>query len=191
MSRNKWTDMIIELQSLSQAGLTYGRDDFDLERYARIRDIAAEMMSDITDIPKEKVRDLFCGDSGYQTPKIDTRAAIFKDSGHFPAAGASFFSPSARTPSRKFVRRPVFPPKSTASSPFTTGKGTTLPTTHTVSARSSPSATSPAEASRKTSRPPALTGLQKTNFPLLPLPRTAKSRCACALRHTGQGVSGR
>ena len=79
MSRNKLTDMIIELQSLAQAGLTYGRDDFDLERYARIRDIAAEMMSDITDIPKEKVRDLFCGDSGYQTPKIDTRAAIFKD----------------------------------------------------------------------------------------------------------------
>lgn len=36
-------------------------------------------MSDITDIPKEKVKDLFCGDSGYQTPKIDTRAAIFKD----------------------------------------------------------------------------------------------------------------
>ena len=75
MSRNKWTDMIIELQGLSQAGLTYGRDDFDLERYARICDIAAEMMSDITDIPKEKVKDLFCGDSGYQTPKIDTRAA--------------------------------------------------------------------------------------------------------------------
>lgn len=43
MSRNKWTDMIIELQSLSQAGLTYGRDDFDLERYARIRDISAEV----------------------------------------------------------------------------------------------------------------------------------------------------
>lgn len=53
MSGNKWTDMIIELQSLAQAGLTYGRDDFDLERYARIRDIAAEMMSGVTDIPKD------------------------------------------------------------------------------------------------------------------------------------------
>ena len=45
MSRNKWTDMIIELQSLAQAGLTSGRDDFDLERYARICDIAAEVDS--------------------------------------------------------------------------------------------------------------------------------------------------
>lgn len=203
MSKDKWTDMIIELQSLAQAGLTYGRDDFDLERYARIRDIAAEMMSDITDIPKEKVRDLFCGDSGYQTPKIDTRAAIFKDgrillvherNGLWSLPGGwceLFLSVSENTVKEESMRRPVFPPKSTASSPFTIGKGITLPTTHTVSARSSPSATSPAEASRKTSRPPALTGLQKTNFRPLPLQRTAKSRYACALRHTGQGMSGR
>lgn len=27
----------------------------------------------------EQVTDLFCNDSGYQTPKLDTRAAIFKD----------------------------------------------------------------------------------------------------------------
>lgn len=54
MSRNKWTDMIIELQSLSQAGLTYGRDDFDLERYARIRDIAAEVDSVIAVHDRER-----------------------------------------------------------------------------------------------------------------------------------------
>lgn len=54
MSRNKWTDMIIELQSLAQAGLTYGRDDFDLERYARTRDIAAEVDSVITVHDRER-----------------------------------------------------------------------------------------------------------------------------------------
>ena len=54
MSRNKLTDMIIELQSLSQAGLTYGRDDFDLERYARIRDIAAEVDSVIAVHDRER-----------------------------------------------------------------------------------------------------------------------------------------
>ena len=32
-----------------------------------------------TDIPLEKVKDLFCNEVGYQTPKLDTRAAIFKD----------------------------------------------------------------------------------------------------------------
>ncbi|MBR1711718.1 MAG: NUDIX hydrolase [Clostridia bacterium] len=71
----KWA---AELQSLAQAGLYYGHDVFDRERYQRIREIAAEMMLTRADIPAEKIKDLFCGDVGYQTPKIDTRAAIFK-----------------------------------------------------------------------------------------------------------------
>ena len=74
-----WIDWIIELQSLAQAGLAYGKDVYDQERYERIREITAEMMSHITDVPVEKVKTLFCNETGYQTPKIDTRAAIFKD----------------------------------------------------------------------------------------------------------------
>lgn len=74
-----WIDLIIELQSLAQAGLTYGKDVYDKERYKRILDISAEMMSAITELPTEQVKGLFCNESGYQTPKIDTRAAIFKE----------------------------------------------------------------------------------------------------------------
>ena len=37
------------------------------------------MLSYKTEIPKEKVKDLFCNEIGYQTPKIDTRAAIFEN----------------------------------------------------------------------------------------------------------------
>ena len=69
----------IELQSLAQAGLTYGKDVYDKERYERIREISAEMLSYKTDISIEKVKDLFCNEHGYQTPKLDTRAAIFSD----------------------------------------------------------------------------------------------------------------
>jgi ADP-ribose pyrophosphatase len=69
----------MDLQSLAQAGLHYGHDVFDRERYEEIRRIAGEMMSARTGIPKEKLKTLFLGDEGYQTPKIDTRAAIFKD----------------------------------------------------------------------------------------------------------------
>lgn len=36
------------------------------------------MIAKKTDLPIEKVKTLFCGETGYQTPKIDTRAAIFK-----------------------------------------------------------------------------------------------------------------
>ena len=44
MERNQLLQWIIELQSLAQAGLTYGRDVYDLERYQRIRDLSAEML---------------------------------------------------------------------------------------------------------------------------------------------------
>ena len=79
MKNEKWLDWAIELQSLAQAGLTYCKDPFDRERYERIREITAEMLSDKTDVPVEKVKELFCNETGYQTPKIDTRAAIFRD----------------------------------------------------------------------------------------------------------------
>ena len=79
MNHEKWLQWAVELQSLSQAGLFYGKDIFDKERYERIREIAAEMISLQSEIPLDKVKDLFCNETGYQTPKLDTRAAIFKD----------------------------------------------------------------------------------------------------------------
>ena len=59
MDKNeKWLEWAVELQSLAQAGLFYGKDQYDRERYERIRSIAAEMISYKTEIPMEKVRDL-------------------------------------------------------------------------------------------------------------------------------------
>ncbi len=75
----KWLEWAVELQSLAQAGLTYGRDVYDRERYERIREISAEMVAHQTEIPVEKVKNLFCNETGYQTPKLDTRAAIFDE----------------------------------------------------------------------------------------------------------------
>ena len=72
-------DYAIRIQSIAQAGLQYGKDKYDRERYAELREIAAEMISAKTEISMEKVRDLFCNETGYQTPKIDTRAAVFID----------------------------------------------------------------------------------------------------------------
>ena len=37
--KNKWLDWAIEIQSLAQAGLTYGHDVYDMERYERFREI--------------------------------------------------------------------------------------------------------------------------------------------------------
>ena len=48
----------MDLQSLAQAGLRYGHDVFDRERYEEIRRIACEMMSARTGIPEEKLKTL-------------------------------------------------------------------------------------------------------------------------------------
>ena len=75
----KWLKWAIEIQSLAQSGLAYTSNVYDIEKYERLREIAAEMIAEKSDINFEKVMDLFCNETGYQTPKIDTRAAIIKD----------------------------------------------------------------------------------------------------------------
>ena len=118
-------DYAIRIQSIAQAGLQYGKDKYDRERYEELREIAAEMLSAKTDISMEKVRDLFCNETGYQTPKIDTRAAVFIDGksclcmkitahGVCPAAGATLTSPSRPTPKRKSGRKPDSPSRRNA-----------------------------------------------------------------------------
>ena len=77
--KEPWLKWAIEIQSIAQCGLTYTKDVYDKERYGQLRNIAAEMLSYKTEIPVNKIKNLFCNEEGYQTPKLDTRAAIFKD----------------------------------------------------------------------------------------------------------------
>lgn len=77
--KEKWLEWAMEIQSIAQAGLTYGHDEFDKERYERLREISAEILAYKTDMTVEKVKDLFCNETGYQTPKVDTRAAVFEN----------------------------------------------------------------------------------------------------------------
>lgn len=76
---DKWLDFAVRIQGIAQAGLQYGEGVYDRERYQELRKIAAEMVSTRTETPIDKVYDLFCNETGYQTPKVDTRAAIFID----------------------------------------------------------------------------------------------------------------
>ena len=74
-----WMKWAQELQFLAQCSLAYSKDKFDRERSERIRDIACEMLAYKYDIPVDKIRIDFAGELGYQTPKVETRAAIIKD----------------------------------------------------------------------------------------------------------------
>ena len=76
---DKWLETALKIKDIAEAGLAYCRDPYDKERYESLLDIAAGMISEKTDVPPEKIKNLFLSESGYPTPKIDTRAAIFKD----------------------------------------------------------------------------------------------------------------
>lgn len=76
---SKWTELAIRVQSLAQGGLAYSDNPYDRERYEELREIAAQMLSCETEVPTETIKTFFCNETGYQTPKIDTRAAVFQE----------------------------------------------------------------------------------------------------------------
>lgn len=79
MSAQSVVTLAHELQAIAAAGLTYSDKIFDIERYIRIRGIAAELITSVSDEPVERIKHIFESDADFQTPKISTRAAIFND----------------------------------------------------------------------------------------------------------------
>jgi ADP-ribose pyrophosphatase YjhB (NUDIX family) len=65
-----------ELQTIAQTGLTYADDSYDIARYNRLRELAAQMLSQVFDASVEDVHRLLLHDAGHPTPKIDVRAVI-------------------------------------------------------------------------------------------------------------------
>jgi ADP-ribose pyrophosphatase YjhB (NUDIX family) len=75
----KWLEWAKQLQSIAQAGLTYSKDIYDLERFQQIREISMEIISEYTDTDMIIIKDLFANETGYATPKVDIRAVVFQE----------------------------------------------------------------------------------------------------------------
>jgi ADP-ribose pyrophosphatase YjhB (NUDIX family) len=69
----------IKLSALAQDGLTYGADEYDLDRYRQMSQLAVELLSVLSGQPASELAVELGRDSGYATPKIDVRGAIFDD----------------------------------------------------------------------------------------------------------------
>ncbi len=76
---SKWIDWAQEIFSLSQAGLTYSQNPFDIDRYRRLQEITAEMIASQSEISQEAVLKSFSMQAGYITPKVDVRGAVVRD----------------------------------------------------------------------------------------------------------------
>jgi ADP-ribose pyrophosphatase YjhB (NUDIX family) len=72
-------DVARRLQAISQTGLEYANNPFDRERYEQIAEIAVQLMSTATGHPAYELTQSFAFEKGYATPKIDVRAAVFRD----------------------------------------------------------------------------------------------------------------
>ena len=74
-----WLEWAKRLQAISQDALAYCTNPFDRERFEQVRETAVEIVARFTETPEERVRELFAGEKGYATPKIDLRAVVFRD----------------------------------------------------------------------------------------------------------------
>jgi hypothetical protein len=76
---SKWRDWAREMQALAQTGLTYTQNEYEIQRYRRLEELAAEIVAAHTTLSTEAILDNFHLQPGYATPKIDVRGAVIRD----------------------------------------------------------------------------------------------------------------
>jgi ADP-ribose pyrophosphatase YjhB (NUDIX family) len=69
----------IKLAALAQDGLTYGADEYDLDRYRQMSQLAAELLSVVSGRPADELAMELGRDVGYATPKIEVRGVLFDE----------------------------------------------------------------------------------------------------------------
>ena len=69
----------IKLAALAQDGLTFATGDYDLDRYRQVSELATGLLAAISGRPGADLAIELGRDSGYATPKVDVRGAIFDD----------------------------------------------------------------------------------------------------------------
>jgi ADP-ribose pyrophosphatase YjhB (NUDIX family) len=72
-----WLVWARRLQAIAQTGLTFAVNPHDRERYTALRALAAAMMATQSDADFARIEALFAEQTGYATPKVEVRGAIF------------------------------------------------------------------------------------------------------------------
>jgi ADP-ribose pyrophosphatase YjhB (NUDIX family) len=78
-SSPRWLDWAREIQALCQTGLAFSSGQYDVQRYTRMMEIAAEIVGCHTGIDAKDLSASFLKLPGYATPKIDVRGAVVRD----------------------------------------------------------------------------------------------------------------
>ncbi len=75
----RWLAWAREIQAIGQTGCHFSANEFDRQRYTRLIELASEILAGYTHFPQEDLQESFLLQTGYATPKVDVRAAIFRD----------------------------------------------------------------------------------------------------------------
>jgi ADP-ribose pyrophosphatase YjhB (NUDIX family) len=75
----RWLEIGRELRAIAQIGLTFSRDPYDRQRFERIRELAADVIAAVSAHAAGDLVEIFRQDTGYATPKVDVRAAVFSE----------------------------------------------------------------------------------------------------------------
>jgi ADP-ribose pyrophosphatase YjhB (NUDIX family) len=74
-----WLVWAREVQAIAQTGLAFNPSGYDHERYLALQALAARMMAARGGADPAQVEAMFAAQTGYATPKIDVRGAVFRD----------------------------------------------------------------------------------------------------------------
>ena len=74
-----WVNWVRRLQSIAQNGRNYCKNEFDLQRYQQVEDVAAEIAAKYSGSDLQTIQAMFRQETGPATPKIDVRAAVISE----------------------------------------------------------------------------------------------------------------
>lgn len=66
-----------KVQAIAQNGLAFTQDTFDRERFEQLQQLVAQILTSELDITPGQLKELWQGDEGYATPKVDVRGGVF------------------------------------------------------------------------------------------------------------------
>jgi ADP-ribose pyrophosphatase YjhB (NUDIX family) len=66
-----------KVQAIAQSGLAFTRDPFDRERYQQLQELVTSILNSEFGVTPQRARGFWEGESGYATPKVDVRGAVF------------------------------------------------------------------------------------------------------------------
>jgi ADP-ribose pyrophosphatase YjhB (NUDIX family) len=76
---SNWLAWAREIEALAEAGYTFASNPYERERSIRLRQIAAEIIAQYSQLDEVDVLEAFAAQPGYVTPKVDVRGAVFRD----------------------------------------------------------------------------------------------------------------